>query len=272
MVPPSTMRSLTTLVILFSSLGLTFAQGNEAWTEEPSNDALISGDLSAFVMQDPLPFNVTEGRPQAVRLAGSDVNYTEYASQRRSNELWVRDNLTWTQYFIAYQGEKIELVAFTPTGGSADLYRIFYSSGNVSHKGYRLLPGYYIMNLSADELGRTMLIFAVDNQPSNAVMIDVLPPEVKAESGPVAVVSVLAKKARVIIQSEKVLGYDVFVDGAFYSSDIGDGTVDGAASFTLSGEEMHTITISKMDSLDRTNYKSEHKRYFKGGYTYTLKA
>ncbi len=272
MIPPSITRSLTTLVILFSSLGLTFAQGDEAWTMEPFDDALISSGQSASVMPDLLPFNVTEGGPLAVRLAGIDVNFTEYTSQKRSNELWVRNNLSWTQYFSAYQGERIELVAFTPTGGSADLYRIFYSSGNISHKGYHLLPGYYIMNLSAYEPGRTMLIFAVDNQPANAVMIDVLPPEVEAESGPVAVESLLAKKARVIIQSDRVKGYDVFVDWAFYSSDIGDGTIDGAASFSLSGEEMHTITISKRDSLDRTTYKSEHKKYFRGGYTYTLKA
>ncbi len=272
MIPPSIIRSLTTLVVLFSSLGLTFAQGDEAWTEEPFDGVLTSAGQSATAMPDLLPFNLTEGGPQAVRLAGSDVNFTEYASQKRSNELWVRNNLSWTQYIMAHQGERIELVTFTPTGGSADLYRIFYSSGNISHKGYRLLPGYYIMNLSAYELGRTMLIFAVDNQPANAVMIDVLPPKAEAESGPVAVESLLAKKARVTIQSDRVKGYDVFVDGAFYSSDIGDGVIDGAASFSLSGEKMHTVTISKRDSLDKTTYKSEHKKYFKGGYTYTLKA
>ncbi len=181
------------------------------------------------------------------------------------------NNLTWTQYTSAYQGERIELVAFTPKGGSADLYRIYYSSGNISHKGYNILPGYYSMNLSTNELGRTMLIFAVNSQPANAVIIDVLPPEAEAESGPVAVESLLTKKARIIIQSDRVWGYDVFLDGAFYSSDIGDGTIDGGASFTI-GEGMHTITISKRDSSEGTTYRSEHKKYFKGGYTYALKA
>lgn len=267
----ATVRSLAIFVILFSSLGLTFAQGNDAWTEEPWDDAPISSDQSISAMPNLLPFNVTEREPQAVFMAGSDVNYTEYATQKRQNELWVRNNLTWTQYISAYQGERIELVAFTPAGGSADLYRIYYSSGNISHKGYDILPGYYTMNLSANELGRTMLIFAVNNQPANAVIIDVLPPEAEADSGPVAVESLLTGKARIVIQSDKVWGYDVLVDGAFYSSDIGDGTIDGGASFTI-GEGMHTITISKRDSSNRTIYKSEHKKDFRGGYTYTLKA
>lgn len=265
------LRSLAALVILFSSLGLAFAQGDDAWTEKPWDDSLMASDQSASAMPNLLPFNVTGEEPQAVILAGSDVNYTEYASQKRQNELWVRNNLTWTQYISAYQGERIGLVAFTPKGGSADLYRIYYSSGNISHKGYNILPGYYSMNLSTNELGRTMLIFAVNNQPANAVIIDVLPREAEAESGPVAVESLLAKKAKIIIQSDRVRGYDVFVDGAFYSSDIGDGGVDGEAGFTI-GEGMHTITISKRESPDRTTYKSEHKKYFKGGYTYTLKA
>lgn len=264
-------RSLAALVILFSLLGLTSAQGDDAWTEEPWGDALVSSDQSTSAMPNLLPFNVTEGEPQAVLMAGSDVNYTEYASQKRQNELWVRNNLTWTQYISAYQGERIDFVAFTPRGGSADLYRIYYSSGNISHKGYNIFPGYYSMNLSTNELGRMMLIFAVNSQPANAVIIDVLPREAEAESGPVAVESLLTKKARIVIQSDKVWGYDVLVDGAFYSSDIGDGTVDGGAGFTI-GEGMHTITISKRESPDRTTSKSEHKKYFKGGYTYTLKA
>lgn len=266
------MISLAILAILFSLSGSIFAQGNDAWTEELWDDAPISSGQSASAMPDLLSFNVTEGTPQALHLASSDINYTEYASEKRSNDLWVRDNLTWTQYICAYQGDGIELVAFTPTGGSADLYRIHYSSGNISHRGYNLLPGYYIMKISAYEPGRTMLIFAVDNQPANAVMIDVLQRDVEAESGPVSVESLLPRKARVIIQSDNVKGYDVFVDGAFYSSDIGDGNIDGTASFTVSGEGMHTIIISKRDSPERTTYKSEHKRYFKGGYTYTLKA
>jgi hypothetical protein len=246
------------------------AQEDESWMEEPWNDAASSGGLSASAMPDILPFNITGNEPKAFGLASSEVDYRDYISRNRSNELWVRSNITWTQYLQAYQGNGIELVVYTPTGGSADLYRIYYISGNISHRGYNLLPGYYHMNISAFEPGRTMLIFAVDNQPSNAVMVDVLPPAAEAANGPVAVESVLPDKARIIIQSGNVKDYDVFVDGAFYSSDIGDGASDGVASFTLNGDGMHTITISKRDSLSRTTYKSEHKREFKGGYTYRL--
>ena len=271
-VAPCMRLALTMILSLLFLLlpGWACAQVDGAWMEEPWNDAASSAGLSASAMPDILPFNITGKEPKAFMLASSEVDYYDYISRNRSNELWVRSNITWTQYLQAYQGDRIELVAYTPTGGSADLYRIYYASGNVSHRGYNLLPGYYHMNISAFELGRTMLIFAVDNQPANAVMIDVLPPAAEAASGPVTVESVLPEKARIIIQSGKVKDYDVFVDGAFYSSDIGDGTSDGVASFTLNSKGMHTITISKRDSLNMTTYKSEHKREFKGGYTYRL--
>lgn len=267
--------ALTTILFILLS-GYTCAQEDGAWTEETWSDAAGSvgqgsSDQSPSAMPDIIHFNITGKEPEAFRLASSDADYYDYISKNRSNELWIRDHSTWTQYLLAHFRDRIELVAYTPSGGSADLYRIYYASGNISHRGYNLLPGYYTLNLSTYEQGRMMLIFAVDNQPANAVMIDVLPAEVQAASGPVAVESTLPEKARIIIQSNSVKDYDVFVDGAFYSSDIGDGASDGAASFTLNREGMHTITISKRDSLGKATYKSEHKKYFKGGYTYTLK-
>jgi len=278
------MKSLALLMMLFLLSGLMigsgfsrgvlqgFAEEEKGWTEEPWNDGAVSSVQNASAMPDLLPFNLTAGGPEKFSLAGSEVNSSDYLSGKRQNELWVRNNLTWTQYLLARSGDRIELVAFTPTGGSADLYRILYSSGNISHRGYDILPGYYLLNISAGEQGRMMLILAVDNEPANAVIIDILPPVTKAEAGPVAVESLQPGRARVIIQTERVKDYDVFVDGAFYSSDIGDGVSDGIASFTLSGEKMHTIVISKKDYVGKTEYNSEHKRYFKGGHTYTLKA
>jgi hypothetical protein len=278
------MKSLAMLIMLFLLLGLMigiglsqgivqgFAEEEKGWKEEPWNDASVSSDQNASAMPDLLPFDLAEKEPETFRLAGSEVNSSDYLSRERQNELWVKNNIAWAQYLLAYQGDRIELVAFTPTGGSADLYRILYSSGNISHRGYDVLPGYYLLNIGTNEPGRMMLILAVDNEPANAVIIDILPPAVKTESGPVAVESLQPGKARVIIQTEKAKDYDVFVDGAFYSSDIGDGVSDGIASFAISGEKMHTIVISKRDSIGKTTYKSEHKRYFKGGYAYTLNA
>lgn len=274
------MRPLALLMMLFLLLGLIFSQGfaqefpqeEKGWEEEPWNEAPTSPGQNASAMPDLLPFNMTEETPRSFRPGMSEVNSSDYLSRERQNELWIRNNITWTQYLLAQTGEMIELVAYAPAGGSADLYRIYYASGNISHRGYDILPGYYLLKMNALEQGRIMLVFAVDNQPANAVIIDVLPFHVKDTAGPVAVESLLPEKARVIIQSESAKDYDIFVDGAFYSSDIGDGVSDGVAGFALSGEKMHTIVISKRDSFGKTTYKSEHKRYFKGGYTYTLKA
>lgn len=249
--------------------GLICAQENDAWIAEPwNNDTALTGE-DAGALPDLMPLNITGSEPQYILLASSKVDFMNYNRENRSNELWVEENSTWAPYLQAQQGEAIALVAYTPTGGSADLYRIYYSSGNISHKGYELLPGYYNLNMRASTLGRTMLVFAVNNQPANAVIIDIMEAKEKTASGPVPVEAALPKKAKITIKSERVKGYDVYVDGAFYSSDIADGVLDGVASFTI-WQGTHTITISDRDSLGRATYKSEHKKDFKGGYAYTL--
>jgi hypothetical protein len=278
----TTMKPLALLAMLFLISGsmicparsLETTQGQaevgKGWTEELWNNSSVSTDQNASAMPDAILLNITRDGPEAFRLAGSEVSSPDYLSRERQNELWVRDNHTWTRYLLATRGDRIGLVAFTPTGGSADLYRVCYSSGNISHRGYDLFEGYYLLNISAYEQGRVMFIFAVGSEPANAVIIDVLPPAAISEAGPVSVESLLAEKANVIIQSKRAKDYDVFVDGAFYSSDIGDGVSDGTASFAISGDRMHTIIVSKRDSIGKTTYKSEHKRYFKGGYTHRL--
>jgi len=81
--------------------------------------------------------------------------------------------------------------------------------------------------------------------------------------------TVLPGKAKITIKSERTKGYDVYVDGVFYSSDIADGALDGMASFTLEGGRTHTITVSRRDSQGNIS-KSEHTRDFKSKTAYTL--
>lgn len=260
------------LLLVLSELtlfGLICAQESDAWIAEPWNsDTALTGE-NAGTLPDLMLLNITGNEPQYILLAGSKIDFTGYIRENRSNELWVEENSTWAPYLQAQQGEAIELIAYTPTGGSADLYRIYYSSGNISHRGYELLPGYYNLSMLAGTPGRTMLVFAVNNQPANAIIIDVMEAKGKTASGPVPVEGALPVKAKITIKSERVKGYDIYVDGAFYSSDIADGNLDGIANFTV-WQGTHTIIISNRDSLGRATYKSEHKRDFKGGYAYTL--
>lgn len=61
-----------------------------------------------------------------------------------------------------------------------------------------------------------------------------------------------------------------YLDGVFYSSDIGDGSIDGIASFTVSGDKTHTITVSQRDIQGNIINVSEHTRIFKRDVAYTL--
>lgn len=261
----------TILILLIVLPIVSICACESAWTEEPwiMNSLTAQGQNSSLPLPDLLPFNISGQEPQAFGLGSMEVPYSEYVSRIRSSELWIRDNTTWKQYIQAHQGDRIELAAYAPKKGRADLYRITYGKDVVSHKGYDLWPGYYSVEISADDVGRTMLILVLDSQPS-AVIMDVQPSEQRPQNGPVDVKTALPGKAKVSIVSEKVKGYDVYVDGVFYSGDIADGIMDGIASFYLNGDRTYTITVSKRDVMGAT-YKNDYRRSFKGGYAYTLR-
>lgn len=70
-------------------------------------------------------------------------------------------------------------MAFTPKGGPADLYEIFQTTFpmaamNVTSKQYSLYPSYNNMYFAGDKIGRHILLFIVNGQPSNAIIIDVI--------------------------------------------------------------------------------------------------
>ncbi len=239
----------------------------DSWIEEPWKNESLSTQDSNMSLPDLMPLNIAGNESQIASL--NETPYANYTASARSYELWIRNNSTWARYIQVHQGDSIDLIAYTSRPGHADLYRISYSRGAVYHRGYDLLAGYYNTMMSADEVGRTFLILVLDNQPS-AVIIDALPAEKALPSGPVDVKSSIPGKAKVTIKSERVNGYDVYVDGVFYSSDIADGALDGIDSFTLDGDRTYTITVSKRDVMG-TTYKSEYRRSFKGGYAYTLK-
>ena len=150
------MRPLALPIMMFLLSGLIFfhglAGGESAWTEEPWDDGPVLSCQNASIMSDLLPLNLTENGPKTVRLAGSDINISDYLSRDRQNELWVSDNGTWTRYLLGTQGDEMELVAYAPAGGFADLYRISYASGNISHKGYDILQGHYVFDMECCDM------------------------------------------------------------------------------------------------------------------------
>ncbi len=232
-----------------------------------SNNSHPSTNLSALVLSD---FNISGHEPSTVILGKTRVPFREYQSRVRSTELWLESGTNWTQYSEIRQGQSLKLIAYTPSGGDGDLYLIDYSNSSILHKGCHLHPGYSGVTYAADKIGRTMVVLTVENQPSNALVIDVLPP-IEEAKGPRDIEQFSPGYALVTITSDRIKGYDVYMDGVFYSSDIADGVLDGTANFRVGGDSIHTITISKGGSFGSPGYSSEHTKSFQSGYHYLLK-
>jgi hypothetical protein len=260
------MRAFAILLIVILA-ATSWSSLGDSWTASPPAE---NTDVLALPDSGLLPFGITGREPVEVAVGDQVIPFEQYISFNRSHEIWVRNGNVWVQAISVRQADRAEMIAFTPSGGHADLYLIPYGSGTISHRGYDLLPGYYRLNLSLPETGRIMMILAVKGQPANALIIDVLPAEAATQNGPADVTSFSAAKARVTIESENVKGYDVYVDGSFYASDLMDGNSDGIASFEVSGGRDHVITIIKKGEMDSPDYQSEHRRSFEGGYSYTL--
>lgn len=267
------MTSSLSIPILAILLLLLLALAPAAHAQDkPRTGGALGGAAAqnASALPDLIPFNITGHEPAAFRLGEREIAYSEYVSQARSSELWVQKNATWTRYLLANQGDGMDLVAFTPAEGTADLYSISYTGSKISHRSYHLSPGYYSLRLEAAEPGRTMMILAVNSQPGGALIIDVAP-QPAGQASPVEVTSSLLGKARVVIESDRVRGYDVFMDGVFYSSDAADGAVDGKASLDIAGDRIHTITVSQRDGQGNIINKREFTKEFKQNTAYVLR-
>ena len=91
-----------------------------------------------------------------------------------------------------------------------------------------------------------------------------------SSSSPLDVATIPIGKAKVTIKSERIKGYDVYLDGVFYSSDISDGSLDGITGFTVGADKTHTITVSQRDIQGNIVNENEHTKSFKRDTAYTL--
>ncbi|MGB4697834.1 MAG: hypothetical protein WBH08_08310 [Methanothrix sp.] len=127
----------------------------------------------------PVKIDVTQNVPSRIYFgSGKEIAYTQYQSAMaasRGNELWIQKGADWSQYAIVPAGSGIQFIAFAPVGGQADYYWILQSDSlNITSKRLDLYPGYNSLNFKADEVGRHIILFVLDNQPSNAIIIDVI--------------------------------------------------------------------------------------------------
>jgi hypothetical protein len=183
-----------------------------------------------------------------------------------TNELWVQGATNWTQYVVSPVGTWLQLVANAPVGGPGGFYEIVQTDTNtVKYNTYQFNQGYNTMNFNADQVGRHMLYFVVNNQPSNVVIVDVFaqaPPAYGQTNSPLpqyqtfasTTVTPIASMPQqtptsygdtpVTIQSQGMKGYQVYLDENYIGREgTGGDPVDGKFSFSVVGNQNHDIRV-----------------------------
>ncbi|MDQ1260824.1 MAG: hypothetical protein QG575_5 [Euryarchaeota archaeon] len=270
----------STFFVLLALSAWAMPDGNPVWTEESwtkSGDASLESSVlenRVTTLSDPIYFNLSGNEPQSIRLGERQLNYSDYlcsaAYAPLSSELWIRKEAVWSRYEQVRVGEVVNLVVHIPRDGSGDIYLISYANSTIMHWNFKFLAGYYRLRLMPEESGRLFMLLAQASEPGNALILDVLPRQSEPSFSPLDVNSILMGDAFVTIKSQRIKGYDVFVDGVFYCNDNSDGSLDGIASLTIGGGKTHTITVSQRDGLGGIINKNEHTKNFKRETAYTL--
>ncbi len=132
------------------------------------------------IISNPTRFDITQKTPTAVYYgAGVGLPYSQYEATvpSKTNDLWIQGATNWTQYVICPVGTWLQLIAYAPVAGPAGFYEMTQTDTISSkYNPYQFNEGYNTMNFYADQVGRHMLNFVVNSQPSNTVIVDVLAP------------------------------------------------------------------------------------------------
>lgn len=276
---PLALPLLAAALMLLLALSVQAApQGSAVWTDEPWMDKAEEPPVEAkTTLSDPITFRLNGSEPGNVIVGGVRYDYSDCfpgdccpGLGKTSLQLWIQEDESWIQYQQIAAGESVELIAHTPEDGSADLYLISYADSKIDHWSIKSLSSYYHrLRLVPEETGRFFLILSQGSRPSSALILDVLPRPPDAAAASLDVEAVRIGEALITVRSERMRGFDVQVNGVFFSSDESDGSLDGAASFTVGAGKTQTITVFQRKGRDIIN-KSEHARSFQRDRAYTL--
>ena len=265
----------STFFMLLTLYAWAMPEGNQSWTEEPWKGATQEPQEKRMTtLSDPIFFNLSGNEPQSIRLGNVQLNYGDFVSRSGfspiSSELWIQKGAVWSRYEQVTASEVVDLIVHTPQDAGGDIYLISYANSTIRHWNFKFLAGSHRLRLKPEESGRLFMLLAQAGEPGNALILDVLPRQIGQLISPLDVNSILMGDAFVTIKSQVIKGYDVYVDGVFYSSDISDGSLDGIASLTIGGDKTHTITISQRDGQGGIINKNEHTKNFNRETAYTL--
>jgi hypothetical protein len=156
-----------------------YSQGYSDITFSPFREFYTTSGMPVVggIISTPTKFDIAQKTPTTIYYGvGQALPYTQYMSSvpSKTNDLWVQGATSWSQYVVSPVGTWLQLVANAPVGGSAGFYEIVQTDTTVTkYSTYQFYPGYNTMNFNADQVGRHLLSFVVNNQPSNVVIVDV---------------------------------------------------------------------------------------------------
>jgi len=207
----------------------------------------------------PTQVQLNEVQPDTLYFGASQtaVPYTQYQTYSLStggNWLWISGRDSWTQYAMVPLGSVLNLIAISPSGGYGSLYEI-YPGGDLNENTYSFYA-YNQLRFYADEVGQHLLFFNVANQPSNVIVVDVVPYQPTYPS--------VYGYSSVTVRSNWLRGYNVYVDGSLAATEGQGGNQAGSVTFSVQGDQYHNIAIDGA-GLTYSDYK-----YFKSGYAYQL--
>lgn len=179
--------------------------------------------------------------------------YQTYALSTGANSLWISGSSSWTQYAMVPLGSMLNMITTSTTGGYGYLYEI-YPDGNMDMNSYYFNP-YNQIGFYADKVGQHQLFFNIGGQPSNVIVIDVVPYQ---SAQPVY------NLAAITISSSWLRGYNVYVDGSYLATEGMTGDPDGTVTINVPGDLYHNIAI------DGAGFTFSDYKYFKAGYAYQL--
>ncbi len=174
--------------LLDSLLGAGTSESFPWFGPEFSNTSSAYSFLSEFYINTsepmmagftPVKIDITRKMPSKIYFgSGREVAYTQYqtaVAPTRGNELWIQKGADWSQYAIVPADIGLQLIAFAPAGGQADYYEIVQTDSlNITSKRVNFYPGYNSISFVTDKVGRHILLFVQNNQPSQAVIVDVI--------------------------------------------------------------------------------------------------
>jgi len=179
----------------YTTGGSFYSQAYSEITFSPFREYYITSGTPVVggIISNPTKFDIAQKTPSRVYYgAGVGLPYSQYASTvpSKTNDLWVQGATNWTQYVVSPVGTWLQLVAYAPVEGPAGFYEMLQTDTTSSkYKTYEFNQGYNTMNFNADQVGRHMLYFVVNSQPSNVVIVDVFPQAQPGSTGPVHTMS-----------------------------------------------------------------------------------